>query len=132
MTGRQPYKRIDRVNDLVRKVVSETLIQKIHHHGLEEVIITDVRVSPDLKHARVFYRVLNEEHRSKMAKELSRVTGLVRRELAHQLRTRFTPMIRFEYDETFEYGNRIETLLQSIRKPNSISTEKHREDGEEE
>jgi ribosome-binding factor A len=117
--SRQPFKRVDRVADLLRKIVSEALMTKVHHHGLEGVTVTDVHVSPDIKHARVYYRVMEMGKRVEINKELEKVRPIIQKELGSQMKTRNTPHLKFEYDESFEYGSRIDNLLASIRKNRS-------------
>ncbi len=112
-----PYQRSDRLSDLLRKIVSETLMSKVHHRGLEEVTITEVKVSPDLKHARVYYRVLDLNKKKQLARSLAKVASFVQRELAHEMKTRYTPHLRFEYDESADYGSHIDSLLASVHLP---------------
>ena len=112
----RPFNRVDRVADVIRKVVSETLISRVHHRGLEGVTITDVRVSPDIQHAHVFYRVLDTSKVAETGRELAKTAYLVQRELNHELQTRYIPHLTYEYDDSLERGNRIESLLKSVRK----------------
>jgi ribosome-binding factor A len=112
----RPFNRVDRVADVIRKVVSVTLISRVHHRGLEGVTITDVRVSPDIQHAHVFYRVLDQSKIAETGRVLTKSAYLVQRQLNQELQTRYIPHLTFEYDDTLERGNRIETLLKSVRK----------------
>jgi ribosome-binding factor A len=114
-TGKLPYKRAQRVADLLRRVISEILLNKLHHLGLESVNVTGVTLTDDLKHARVFYRVLQADRRIEAAKALSKSAKIIRKEAAHEMKMRYTPNIRFEYDDSLEYGDRIEELLSSVR-----------------
>ncbi len=116
MPSRHPFRRTDRVSDVIRRVVSETLLTGVHHRGLEGVTITDVRVSPDLQHARVFYRVLQERKLAEIGRALTKSAYLVQRQLNRELQTRYIPHLTFEYDDSLERGNRIENLLRSVRK----------------
>lgn len=116
MNSKHPYKRVDRVNDLLRKIISEVLMSKVHHQGLDGVIITSVKTSADLQHARVFYRVLDPSKLAKTRKALEKASKVLQRETAHEMHTRYTPILKFEYDDSLEYGNRIESLLDSVRK----------------
>ena len=116
MTSKHPYKRTDRVADQLRQIISEALITKVHHRGLEGVTVTDVRVSADFQHATVYYRLLDEKNRQSAARELSKVSSIIQKELAQNIHTRYTPVLRFEYDESLDRGNRIESLLKSIQK----------------
>ena len=112
----RPYNRIDRVADVIRKVVSETILSRVHHRGLEDVTITDVRVSPDIQHAHVYYRVLNSAKLMATGRALNKSRHLVQKQLNHELKTRYVPQLTFQYDDTLERGNRIESLLASVRK----------------
>lgn len=112
----RPYNRVDRVADLLRKIVSETLVSKVHHRGLEDVTVTDVRVSPDIRYARVYYRVLDASKRAEVSRALSKAAYLVQRQLNREFKTRYIPQLTFEYDDSLERGNRIENLLRSVRK----------------
>jgi len=115
MASKHPYKRAERVGDLLREVLSETLVNKVHHYGLENVAITGVRISDDLQHARVFYRVLDKSKLTLTRRRLGQVSAMLRREAGRQLRMRYTPELKFEYDKSLDYGDRIEALLASVR-----------------
>ncbi len=114
-----PYKRVDRVNDLIRRIVSQALMMKIHHQGLEGVTVTEVDVTPDLRHGKVYYRVMDLGKRVDIKKSLERIKPLIQKELSGQMQTRNTPVLEFVYDESFDYGQRIDHLLDSIKKPDS-------------
>lgn len=116
VSPRQPFKRAERVSDLLRQVLSETLMRKTPHLGLEGVTVTGVNISDDLQHARVYYRVLDPQLLSETAHKLSRAVPLLRKEVGRQLKMRYTPHLTFHFDESLEYGSHIERLLESIRK----------------
>ena len=77
----RPYNRVDRLADVIRKVVSETLLSRVHHRGLEGVTITDVRVSPDIKHAHIYYRVLDQSKLAEIGRALAKTAYLVQKQL---------------------------------------------------
>ncbi len=118
MQRKQPFKRADRVGDLMREVISEILMQRVDHQGLEGVTVTGVSITNDLQHARVFYRVLDHDQLEQTAKSLQANLSTIRREVGRQMKLRYTPDLRFEYDESIERGSRIEALLHSIRSTN--------------
>ena len=124
MRPQQPFKRVDRVADLIRQIVSSALMSKVHHRGMESVTVTDVTVSPDLKHAKVFFTVMDATHLQETKKVLGEIKPMIQKEVASQMSTRFTPQLKFVYDESLEYGNHIDRLL------HKISSER-RDDGEE-
>ena len=110
-----PYKRMDRVSDVIRRVVSETLIGKVHHLGLEEVTITGVDISPDIKHGKVYFRVLNEKKLGSIKESLEKIRPIVQRQMSKELQTRYIPVLNFVYDESFDRGEKIFKLLESVK-----------------
>ena len=111
------FKRADRVGDLIMAEMSDILLKEIKDPRLHAVTITAVKVSDDLRNAKIYYvemgkDELNEEIQAGLTKAL----GFVRRELGHRLQLRFVPEILFVHDKSFGYGNRIEKLLAEIAK----------------
>ncbi|MFH1262538.1 MAG: 30S ribosome-binding factor RbfA [Pseudomonadota bacterium] len=107
---------MDRVSDVLRRIVSETISSRVHHRGLEGVTVTDVTVTADIRHAKVYYRVLDPSTRVEVARALKKSAYLFQRQLNQELQTRYIPHLTFEYDETLERGMHIESLLKSVRK----------------
>jgi ribosome-binding factor A len=80
------------------------------------VTVTGVRLSPDLRHARIFVSAMGSERQKKESMEaLNHAAGWVRRELGQRIRTKFLPEIVFDTDTSQEYGERIDRLLDDIR-----------------
>ncbi len=78
---------------------------------------TGIEVSPDLKHAKVFWTVHGDEQVRKQTKEgLQSSVGFIKKELGRELKLRHTPDIHFAYDEAIDRGERIETLLAEIKR----------------
>ena len=81
------------------------------------ITITRVRLSPDLKVANVYYSVLGkEEARETSGQALKRASAFLKRELGNRLRMRYLPELRFFYDDSLEYSERIAHLLSLIHK----------------
>ena len=81
-------------------------------------IVTEVRVSPDLKHARVYVNVSGDEAEQAAALEgLVAASGFIRHELCERLQLRRTPELHFVLDSSEEYGRRIEDLLRQAKSP---------------
>ncbi|AKU90021.1 Ribosome-binding factor A [Vulgatibacter incomptus] len=80
------------------------------------VTITGVKLSPDLKQAVVYYSVLGEPSEPKeTAAGLKAAVGYIRREVGQTLSLRYTPEIKFIFDEAIERGDRIERLIKEIK-----------------
>lgn len=110
-------KRCDRIADLLQQELADLLLRRVKDPRVEGVTITDVKVSGDLQHARVFYCVmssLSSSGREDAAAGLAKATGFLRRELAGRLHMRFVPQLEFQYDASFDYGEKIERLLKEL------------------
>lgn len=113
----RPFSRADRVAGLIREVIADTLRKKIKDPRLDSVIISGVKLSPDLKNARVYFVVSgkDEERIKSAAAGLQKASGFLKRTLGRELTLRYMPKLNFFYDDSFDYGERIEELLKSIK-----------------
>lgn len=109
-----PYKRSERVAHQIKREVSDIVMNRIKAPGLGFITITDVEVSDDLKHAKIFFSVLKDEDRKPTEEALKHSASFVRGELGRRMKLRMVPEIRFIYDESVGYGNHIERLIKKI------------------
>lgn len=113
MSSNRPQK----VAEALKKKISEIIQNELRDPRIGFVTVTEVKVSADLKHVKVYFTVMGSDKTKKDATVgLGRAAGFVRRIIADQMQFRMVPEISFEYDETYEYGQRIETLLNRIQK----------------
>lgn len=106
--------RKDRVAEEVKKVVSQVVRTEVKDPNLGMVTITDVDMTKELEVATVYFTTLNENKEDAEA-ALNKAKGLVRSAVAKEIRLRKAPEIEFKYDNSIEYGSRIESLLNEIR-----------------
>jgi ribosome-binding factor A len=112
-----PVRRPTRVGEMIRMEISE-LLPALRDPRIGLVAITEVKMTPDLKHGRVYISVLGgTEERKKTLAGLNSAASHIRHEIATRLRLRNTPELSFFYDESIEYGARIEELLQKTKLP---------------
>jgi ribosome-binding factor A len=108
--------RLLRVGEQVRHVLSE-LLQRgdVHDDTLQShlVSITEVRMSPDLRHATIFVKPLLGEDEEKVLKALRQNTAFFQREVAHRVRTKYAAKLKFVADESFDESSHIERILRS-------------------
>ena len=110
------YQRSDRVGDLLLEVIAEVLRRDIRDPRAQAVNLTAVKVSKDLRHARIFFNLLGDGgDKSEVLKGLRSATGFIRSKLGKQWTLRFVPSIEFVYDDTEEAALRVESLLKTIR-----------------
>jgi ribosome-binding factor A len=111
------YQRADRVGDLLLELVAELLTREIRDPRLRSVALTGVKVSKDLRHARVFFSLLEKaQDRAEALAGLKSATGFIRAKVARQLNLRFVPAIEFSYDDAQEAAQRIDALLDEVKK----------------
>jgi ribosome-binding factor A len=109
--------RPERVADQIRAEVSGMIARDLHDPGIGFITITRVQVSPDLHHARVFYTSLGDPAaRTNTKRALERASSFMRRQIGQRLRLRRAPELDFVYDESIAQQDRIEQLLQDLKK----------------
>ena len=112
-------RRAERVGDLIREEMADLLRKEIDDPRLKTgalVSITEVEVSDDLRHAKVFVTVLGSDQEAKDAfAALHRAEPFLRRELGPRLRLRYLPEIHFHMDESIKTGVRVDELLQQLQ-----------------
>ena len=108
--------RIDRVNELMKREVSQIIREELQDPRIQFVTVTYVKVSPDLRYAKVSFSVLNGvEEAEKTLKGLNQARGLVRKLIGQRIKMRYTPEIEFVHDKSAEYGAFIEEKLREIQ-----------------
>jgi ribosome-binding factor A len=121
------YKRADRVGDLIREVISEMILRDLSDPRLETVTITEVEVTDDLKQARVFFSARGDQTREESAVQgLESASGLIKKKLGRELRLRYTPELMFKVDHSFEYGSKIDRLIQNIKEEKDGDSQENR------
>ena len=114
-TGR----RVSRVAELIKREVSQMLLHDIKDDrvGAGIVSVTDVDVSGDLQHAKIFVSIYGtDEARAETMAGLKSATGYVRSELGHRVRLRRTPEVLFQEDRSIERGTRVLSLLNQLNR----------------
>ena len=106
--------RMRRVDEAIREVLSDAVGQGLKDPRIGFVTVTDVKTSPDLRHARVYVTVLGgAEQREASLAGLQSAHGVLQRRVARELRMKRTPTLQFHYDETTDRAMHIEEILAS-------------------
>ena len=108
MPGRRPEKVAERIKEEVSQIIAGDLKDP----RLGFITITDARVSPDLRHARIFVSVMGSDQEINVSlAALKSASGFIRRELGFALHLVRTPELHFEFDQTTMSASRIEEIL---------------------
>jgi ribosome-binding factor A len=110
-----PYKRSERVGDLIREEVADLIMYKLKDPRIGFVTVTGVEMTADLKLARVFVSIMKEEERELTLEILNSSKNFIRLNLSKRLRMKFIPAIEFRLDTSVEYGFKIDRLLKEIK-----------------
>ena len=110
------YQRSDRVGDLILEVIAELLRKDIRDPRVQTVTLTGVKVSKDLRNARVYFNILGgQDSRINAAAGLKSASGFIRSRVGKQLNLRFVPAIEFTYDDSADEAQRIDELLKQVK-----------------
>ena len=108
-----------RVSELIHREMSLLLMREVRDPRLSDITITEVRVTPDLLIARIYYTVLGDaEQETEAAAALDSAVGYLRTQLAGRVRLRLVPELVFQLDQSAVYGRRIDELLDQIANSN--------------
>jgi ribosome-binding factor A len=111
-------RRTERMSALLQEAIAGQFARGVKDPRLAGVAITSVDVSPDLRHAVVYYRVLGgESDRSRVDGGLVRAAGYLQGMVGRELGLRHTPTLRFTFDPTPDHVRRLESLLAGTASP---------------
>ena len=105
--------KIDRLNNTFVERISEILHEEVKDAAVKMVTITDARITNDLSFAKVYFTTLDSD-RKKVLDALNKVSGFIRSRLCDKVKIRKMPEISFVYDESIEYGKKIEDIIERI------------------
>jgi len=109
-------RRSERTGKLIQREISMLLEREVSDPRLIRLIsVTEVTLSPDLRHAKVFVSTMGSEtSKEDMLAGFNNASGFLRKELASHLKLRYTPHLSFHYDDSIERGARLTELIGEI------------------
>ncbi len=112
MTG---SRRVERANKLLREIIGDFLLYRLKDPRLQFVTITEVQVSPDFQHGKVYFTVLGDEQKEQAALQaLESAEPLIREEINRNVHWRFIPRLTFILDKRIEKAMQVLSLLDQI------------------
>lgn len=106
--------RLDKIENLIKEEISLIFLYKITFPEIGFITVTGVKVSPDLKIAKVYLSVLEKEHRKLLIESVNAKIKPIRMELASRINLKFVPELKFFIDDTLDYVEKIEGLIKQI------------------
>jgi ribosome-binding factor A len=114
--------RIERVNNLIRREISELIQHELRDPRLDNfVTVTEVSTSADLRYAKIFVSSMSGKQEEKNIMEvLNSAAGFLRTGLASRIRLRYIPELSFYWDDSIEHGDRILRIIDGLNRENDI------------
>ena len=115
---KQPSNRQLKVGQQIRFLVSNLLIKEdfiFENFDSKNLTIVDVILSPDLKNAKIFVTTNSVSENKLFIDELNYKSKLIQNKIASSLTSKFTPKIKFFFDNSFEYSNKINSILETLK-----------------
>ena len=112
--AQKSFHRTDRVSAQLRRELGTLVHEAVREHGLGSASVSDVEVTRDLAHAKVFVTALQAERSAEAVKGLQEHAREIRYQLAQAMKLRHVPELHFQYDDSVDRGERIELLLRDL------------------
>ncbi|HTA64158.1 MAG TPA: 30S ribosome-binding factor RbfA [Xanthomonadaceae bacterium] len=109
--AQKSFHRTDRVAAQLRRELGRLVHDAVREHALPSVSVSDVEVTRDMEHAKVFVTALQSERSAEAVKGLKEHAREIRYQLAQAVKLRHVPELHFHYDDSVDRGEKIETLL---------------------
>ena len=107
--------RTERIEEEIKKVVSRVIGQELKDPRLTGLIsVTKVSVTKDLKYCKVFVSMLGTQSKEEAMTALKSGAGYIRREIGNSVRMHSTPEVKFEFDDSMEYGEKIQKMINNL------------------
>ena len=106
--------KLKRIASQIVREVSDILQTKARDRLMHTITITGCDVSNDLGYAKIYFTCVLDIDKKEIEKELEEASSFIRHELAERIDIRHTPKLVFKFDESVEYGNHIEDILDKI------------------
>ncbi len=105
--------KLERLNNAFTEEISKIINEEIKDKSIGFVTITDSKITSDLSFAKIYFTTLDED-KEKVANALNKASGFIRSSLCDKVEIRKMPEIHFVYDESIDYGKKIEDIIERI------------------
>ena len=107
--------RLGRVNEELKKEISKIITFELKDPNVTGLIsVTKVKITPDLKYAKIYVSILNAKSIEKTMQGLKDSSGFIRTQIAKTVNLRITPQLVFELDDSIEYGMKIDSIIKEL------------------
>lgn len=115
--GNNGSNRLDRINEELKRELSNIINYEVKNSNITGMVsVTGVKITPDLRYAKVSVSMLNSKNVKQTLAGLKAASGFIRSRIAEKINLRITPEFVFVLDESLKYGERIDKILEEITK----------------
>ncbi len=109
--------RLNRINEELKREISNIINYEVTNSNVTGIVsVTSVKITPDLRYAKVYVSILNSKNVKQTLAGLKSSSGFIRSRVAEKVNLRVTPELIFELDDSMQYGQKIDTILKEIMK----------------
>ena len=108
-------RRIKRIESDILRYISDIIINETNDELLKSVTITGVDLTNDLSYCKVYFTSLLDLEEKALEKEVNEAAKFLRGKLSEKIEIRHTPELKFIYDKSLEYGNKIESIINNLK-----------------
>lgn len=109
--------RMNRIDEELKREISNIINYELNNPKATGLIsVTKVKVTPDLRYARVYVSMINEKNKKATLGALKKSAGYIRSEIARKVNLRVTPELVFEFDDSMEYGAKMDAIINELSK----------------
>ena len=108
--------KLERLEHKFVSAISSILASEIKDERINFVTVTATSITNDLSHAKVYITLMNDDNKEEVLKVLNKARGFIEKELCKRVEIRKMPELKFVYDDSIEYSNNIENIIESINK----------------
>jgi len=106
--------KLERLGHIMSEEISRVIMEEVKDENIKFVTITACKISSDLSYAKVYFTTLEDSKKEEITKSLNNASGFIRNKLFDKVEIRKMPTLNFVYDESIEYGNKIEEVIKNI------------------
>ncbi len=115
--------KIDRLNSVFVKEISYILQNEVKDENIKFVTVTGCEITSDLSFAKVYVTVFDKEKTKDTLKALDKAKSFIRGQLSQRVEIRHTPELRFIFDDSIEYGEKIDKIIDKIHREDNLKSE---------
>ena len=109
--------RLNRINEELKREISNIINYEVTNSNVTGIVsVTSVKITPDLRYAKVYVSILNSKNVKQTLAGLKSSSGFIRSRVAEKVNLRVTPELIFELDDSMQYGQKIDAILKEVMK----------------